>query len=76
MAKYKLDVDTGQCTGCGACNASCPDVFEMKDDESGMPKAAVKSSEVDDLGCAMDAAQVCPVNCIHITDVEEDKKLI
>ena len=76
MAKYRIGVDAAQCTGCGACNASCPDSFEMKDDDSGMPKAVVKSSEVDGLGCAMDAAQVCPVNCIHITDLEQDKKLI
>nr|MCK4929578.1 ferredoxin [Nanoarchaeota archaeon] len=76
MAKYKVEVDVEQCTGCGACNVSCPNSFEMKDDATGMPKAQVKTPNIDELGCCMDAAQVCPVNCIHITETESGKKLI
>lgn len=76
MAKYKVDLDVEQCTGCGACNASCPDSFEMAEDDKGTPKAKVKTPDIDELGCCMDAAQVCPVNCIHITDTQENKKLI
>ena len=75
MAKYKVEVDVEQCTGCGACNASCPESFEMKDVD-GMPKASVKTPDIDDMGCCMDAAQVCPVNCIHIIELESGKKLI
>ena len=76
MAKYKIEVDRNECTGCMACNATCPDSFEMKDDDKGVQKAKPVKEDVDDLGCAMDAAQVCPVNCIHITETEGDKKLI
>jgi ferredoxin len=76
MAKYKIEIVTEECTGCAACNASCPECFEMKDDASGIPKAKAVKPDVDELGCAMDAAQVCPVNCIHITDTEAGKKLI
>jgi ferredoxin len=76
MAKYKIEIDVEQCTGCAACNACCPENFEMENDEKGVPKAKVKKAEVDELSCCMDAAQVCPVNCIHITEIEGDKKLI
>jgi ferredoxin len=75
MAKYKIEIVTDDCTGCAACNASCPEIFEMTEVD-GIPKAKVKKSDVDDLGCAMDAAQVCPVNCIHIIETEGNKKLI
>jgi ferredoxin len=76
MAKYKVEVNREECTGCMACNATCPEVFEMKDDDKGAQKAKPVKEDVDELGCAMDAAQVCPVNCIHITETEENKKLI
>lgn len=75
MAKYKVELDIAQCTGCGACSASCPDGFEMKEGED-MPKAQVKTPDINELGCCMDAAQVCPVNCIHITETESGNKLI
>ena len=75
MAKYKIELDVEQCTGCAACNASCPDSFEIIDDK-GMPKAKIKTPNIDDMGCCMDAAQVCPVNCIHIIETESGKKLI
>lgn len=76
MAKYKIEIVIEECTGCAACNASCPESFDMKDDDSGIPKAKVKKADVDELGCAMDAAQVCPVNCIHIIETETNNKLI
>jgi ferredoxin len=76
MAKYKIELIVEECTGCAACNASCPESFEMKDDDKGTQKAKVKKADVDELGCTMDAAQVCPVNCIHITETETGNKLI
>lgn len=76
MAKYRIEINRDECTGCMACNATCPENFEMKDDSSGVSKASPKKAEVDELNCSMDAAQVCPVNCIHITDIETGKKLI
>lgn len=76
MAKYKVEIDAEQCTGCGACSASYPDGFEMVDDDKGMPKAKVKKSDIDELGEFMSAAEVCPVNCIHIVETESGKKLI
>ena len=75
MAKFKIEVVEKDCTGCGACVAACPECFDMQDSAKGQ-KAVPKASEVDEIGCAMDAAEVCPVNCIHILEVESNKKLI
>ena len=77
MAKYKVEIVTSECTGCMACNASCPENFEMAEVDGAL-KAKAKKPEVNELNCAMDAAQVCPVNCIHITEIDGDseKKLI
>ena len=61
MVKIEIDVD--KCIGCGACEAVC-DNFELKDDG----KVIVKEAEVDDIGCNKQAAEVCPVKCIHIKE--------
>jgi ferredoxin len=67
MAKYKISVDQQACIGCGACVATCPDYFEMQDADSG-ERAKAKKAESDELECAKEAAEVCPVNAIHIAD--------
>jgi len=69
MAKYKIKIDEG-CISCGNCANVCPDFFEMKE------KSELKKSETDDLGCAKEAAEQCPVNIIHITDTETNENLI
>ena len=40
----KVEIDKSICIGCGACMATCPDVFEM--DEDGLAK--VKNDEIND----------------------------
>ncbi len=62
--------DKNVCIGCGACVAVCPENWEMASDG----KSKLKKTELTDLGCNMDAAQSCPVNCIHIEN--DGKKLI
>jgi len=69
MAKYKLEIDDG-CISCGNCANVCPDFFEMKE------KSVLKKNETDNLGCAKEAAEQCPVNVIHITDNEKGEKII
>lgn len=66
----KIIHDKNICIGCGACAAVCAANWEMGSDG----KAKPKKIELDDLGCNMDAAQACPVNCIHIE--KDDKKMI
>ena len=62
---YKIEVNKDECIGCGACEAQCPEGFELKDG-----KAKAKKDKVNDLGCIKEAAGVCPVNAIKI---EEEK---
>jgi len=54
----KLDQET--CIGCGVCVSSCPDVFEMDGDKAKVIDADNNS------GCAQDAADACPVQCITV----------
>ncbi len=87
MANFKIIHDRPTCIGCGACVAVAPNHWVMNEDG----KADIKGCEikknaageiieevlfVDDNKEDMDAAQSCPVNCIHIEDLKEKKKLI
>ena len=70
--KYKLKHDINACIGCAACNAICPKYWQM----NGLKSKMIKTEfEDEDLKCNMDAAQSCPVNCIHIEN-EKGKQLI
>ncbi len=62
---YKIVQDRDACIGCGACVSVCPENWEMKDDG----KASPIKTEVEELGCNKDAADVCPVQCIKIEEV-------
>ena len=57
---FKKEVDKETCIGCGACVAACNN-FELEEG-----KASVKESEVDDIGCNQEAADVCPVQAIKV----------
>ncbi|MCX6821524.1 MAG: ferredoxin [Candidatus Aenigmarchaeota archaeon] len=61
MAKIKIIHDVEACIGCGACASVCPDNWEMKG-----AKSKPKKTEVADIGCNQEAADVCPVQCIKI----------
>jgi len=50
-----VSVDQDKCIGCGACVATCPDSFELKDG-----KAQAKGES----DCAKAAAAGCPVGAI------------
>lgn len=61
----KASVDEN-CTGCALCVDTCPEVFEMGDDEIAkviadpVPEAAEDSCR--------EAAEGCPVEAIHLGD--------
>jgi ferredoxin len=76
MPKHSVEVDEVACIGCGACTAVCPKFFEMKDTDKGMKAIALlKECDEKDFDSVKEAADVCPVNAIHLTD-EEGKKII
>lgn len=57
----KVVVDKDLCTGCGICEETCPEVFEVKDGVS-----TVKVSKVPDdlVESCKEAADSCPVEAI------------
>jgi ferredoxin len=63
---YKIVHDRDSCIGCGACASACPVNWEIADDGKSRPK----KTELDELGCNQEAADECPVQCIHIEKVK------
>jgi len=59
---YKIKIDKECCIGCGSCASICPEFFELGEDG----KSHCKKEETDDIGCAQQAAEACPVECIKI----------
>ena len=56
-----VSVNQQACIGCGACAATCGQVFEMKDGKSHVKKGQEKSK----LPCVKEAAEGCPVSAIR-----------
>lgn len=56
-------VDEDECTGCGLCADTCPDVFEMEDD---IAKVKVDTVPADAEDCAQQAADDCPSEAIKL----------
>jgi ferredoxin len=60
----KFYIDEDECISCGACVDSCPDVFQMNDDNIAEIYNAEGASEEE----IQDAIDSCPVTCIHWED--------
>ena len=84
--KYKIVHDRDICIGCSACASVCPKYWVMeKDGKSsivGHKKTGNGEEEIlgsnnspltEDFEGNMEAAESCPVNCIHIVEINEDK---
>jgi ferredoxin len=78
MAKYKVEHERDLCIGCNACASACPKYWSMEDDGKSKLKDASEQDgkEVleltEDYDCNKEAAESCPVNCIHIIKVNDD----
>ncbi|MDD5439319.1 MAG: ferredoxin [Candidatus Omnitrophica bacterium] len=57
----RVSVDASLCTGCGLCVSSCPEVFEMGDDN--VAQVIAQSSDSCDL---QEIASQCPVEAISV----------
>ena len=68
----KIIHDRSKCIGCGACVNICSKYFEMSENGKACLKNAKELGgekyelEVEDVGCAQEAADSCPGGCIHI----------
>ena len=68
----KIIQEREKCIGCGSCTALCPKFFEMADDGKAKLIEGQKNAEgndeleVEDVECAQEAADACPVQIIHI----------
>jgi len=57
----KVTIDESLCTGCGLCASTCPEVFEIQDDNL----AHVISNKFDSCDVE-DASKQCPVEAIKV----------
>jgi len=71
----KIILEKTKCIGCGSCQSVCPDFFERAaDGKSHLKKSRfnakkeIEELEITKAGCAREAAEVCPMQCIHILD--------
>ena len=70
----RVTVDRDECTECGVCWGTCPEVFEPGDDgltqitEAYRAGGDLSSGSVpDDMeDCVVDSADGCPVEIIHV----------
>jgi len=77
MGKVIVLHERWKCIGCGACAAVNPDNWEMMDDGKSDLKGGkvekeetsegeLQKLELDEIGQNQEAADSCPVNCIHV----------
>lgn len=81
MPKYRVKIDHTVCQGFGACVELCSKFkFNDMDGKSHVEGAKESSNgeavELDELECHKKAAEACPFNAIHITNLETEEKLI
>jgi ferredoxin len=70
----KITIDREGCIECGACEAACPDIFELiGDDAADIIRKYRRDSnpaegevEMEMAPCAQEAAEACPVSVITI----------
>ncbi len=60
----KVTVDKDACTNCGLCAETCPEVFEMGDDD--IPKVKVETVPAEAEATCKEAVENCPGECIKI----------
>jgi len=87
MGKFRVELDKNACQGFGACVELCPQFFQLSnvDGKSSIEgakkttkenKVVLETLELEKLECVREAAEACPFNAIHISNVETGEKLI
>jgi len=64
----KIIIDQTKCIGCGTCSALCPDYFDLGSEGKAVLKNSTSAGkdqlEIEAVGCAKEAVECCPVQCI------------
>ena len=63
----RVEVDLGKCQGYANCVAAAPHVFDL-DEESGLSTVIAPQLGEEDGAAAEEAARLCPVQAIQVTD--------
>jgi ferredoxin len=71
QSKYLVVVERDKCTSCGTCEDTCPELFELDEKSLAHIIGSERNGDKDELqtenkDCSLDAADSCPVICIHI----------
>lgn len=61
---YRIEVNGDECISCGVCEATCPEVFKIDADGKSVPIQPI----IEDLGCAQEAVDNCPTQCITVSE--------
>lgn len=69
----KIVFERNKCIGCGACAATCPENWELAEDGKSKllgsklnPTTKNYEKDISEAGCNQEAAEGCPVQCIHM----------
>lgn len=67
----KIVQEHEKCIGCGSCVAICPKYWKISDDGKAEPigfklNGANFELEIKKVECNQEAADACPVQCIHV----------
>jgi ferredoxin len=81
LTKFRVEIDHNTCQGFGACVELC-NKFKLGDEDGKSHVEGAKKTdngeavELDELECHKKAAEACPFNAIHITNLETNEKII
>jgi len=81
VTKFRVEINHNTCQGFGACVELC-NKFKLGDEDGKSHVEGAKKTEtgeaveLDELECHKKAAEACPFNAIHITNLETNEKII
>ena len=64
----QVKVDSDGCISCGACVAICENIFEFNEQNKSIVKKQPSNEE--EIQCAKEAANACPVMVIHVEEIK------
>ncbi len=89
MTRFQVEIDKSACQGFGACVELCSRFFQLSDTDGKSSFLVEGAKKVEDgnevvtgdlkpdgLECLQKAAEACPFNAIHVTNMETGEKLM